>query len=74
MHNFTEQEYETAISDCCQLRTYMEHATQLMLCWGLCSAIKYKEQMKCTLCEYATRGKTKKEIKELNKKIEELYK
>jgi len=52
----------------------MEHATQLMLCWGICSAIKYKEQMKCTLCEYATRGKPEEEVVKLNERIKELFK
>jgi hypothetical protein len=50
------QKYEKAIPDCCRFRTFSEHCDYLMLCWGILSAIKANEPMKCVSCEFATRN------------------
>jgi hypothetical protein len=49
MTNF-ESDYMNAIPDCCSLRTLDEHR-EIMLCWGLSSAVRDGRSMECGDCE-----------------------
>lgn len=53
MIDITPLSYQSAIPGCCRLRTYEEHAEELMLCWGLLHQIRSgSEQATCGMCEY----------------------
>ena len=44
----TKKYYEKHIPKCCRLKTYKEHAEQLMLCWGLVRDLEEgKNQTRC---------------------------
>lgn len=51
----TIEQYEAAIPECCEFRSYEEHANMLLLCWGLRAAVEAGIPMDCTGCELATR-------------------
>lgn len=45
--------YVAAIPGCCRLRTYEEHAEELMLCWGIISQLKHNSpDTPCGICEF----------------------
>lgn len=46
--------YEANIPECCSLKTFQEHADELMLCWGITAAIESGTSKKnnCGICEY----------------------
>lgn len=55
MSDFDEAEYQAAIPACCQYQTVQEHVEDLMLCWGLCAAIRAGKPMDCTGCDLNVR-------------------
>lgn len=46
----TRDDYELAIPKCCSYRTIEDHE-DIMLCWGLLSAIEKGEIMNCSGCD-----------------------
>lgn len=50
-----KEKYQAAIPDCCELRTFEQHAEELLFCWGLANQVREnKEPIKCGMCEYNT--------------------
>lgn len=50
-----KQQYERAIPASCALRTFEQHADELLLCWGVSRAIEHGTDVKCGICPMATR-------------------
>jgi hypothetical protein len=50
-----KEKYQAAIPDCCALRTFMEHAEEIMFCWGIAHQIRTGgKKTNCGICEYNT--------------------
>jgi len=49
MIKVTPELYEQNIPKCCSYRTLQEHE-EIMLCWGLVSAIENEKEMNCGSC------------------------
>lgn len=48
-----KEKYQAAIPDCCKLRTFEEHAEEIMFCWGLALQIRTGgKETNCGICEY----------------------
>jgi len=51
MAEVTEETYAAAIPACCFYQGLEAHVGELMLCWGLCAAIREDRPMDCSGCE-----------------------
>lgn len=54
----TADQYERAIPGRCALRSYQQHADELMLCWGLMAAIQRGVAVTCGCCALAARAES----------------
>lgn len=53
MSKFSPEEYQAAIPGCCRLRTFKEHAEEIMFCWGITVQIESGSKVTpCGMCEY----------------------
>lgn len=57
MSDITQEEYQKSIPNCCKLKTYKQHAEELMLCWGLIHSIKVGKIHNCGICEFSLENK-----------------